>query len=411
MYLVSNILAMDARQERGLVLAKHKGIRHVSGPTWVVPSQSNEQAAYLVNVDEGTCNCPDFELRRAKCKHVYAVEVTRTVEVRADGTEVVTESVKVTRKTYSQPWAQYNRAQCEEKETVQRLLKSLCEGVATPAHTGRGPKPISFADAIFGLTWKTYLGTSGRRASTDMDACAADGSLSRDLSYNVIFKYAAKAELTPILVHLIEESARPLASIESSFAIDSTGFGTCVYRRWYDEKYGRERSEAQWLKAHAMVGVVTGIVTSVSVTESAAHDSPELPALVESTAQRFQAAEISADKAYLSNANVTAIEAVGAAPFIPFKVNSRSEGSPAWKRMWAMFVLKQGEFLAAYHKRSNVESVFSAIKRTLGGSVRSKKFTAQVNEVLAKILCHNLIVLVHAMHELGIDGDFGPADA
>jgi transposase len=400
---------MDARKQKGLVLATHKGIRHVAGPTWVVPSQSNEQTAYLVNADEGSCNCPDYELRRSRCKHVWAVEVSRTVEIKTDGTEVVTESVKVVRKTYSQPWAAYNAAQTSEKSTVQSLLRDLCDGVATPAHAGRGPKPIAFSDAIFGMAWKTYLGTSGRRASTDIDACASDGSLSRDLAYNTIFKYAAKAELTPILVRLIEESARPLASVESSFAIDSTGFGTCVYRRWYDEKYGRERSEAKWLKAHATVGVVTGIVTAVSVTESNANDSPELPALVASTAQRFRLAEVSADKAYLSNSNLTAIEAVGAVPFVPFKSNSRGEGSPAWKRMWAMFVLRQGEFLASYHRRSNVESVFSAIKRTLGGSVRSKKFTAQVNEVLCKILAHNLIVLVHAMHELGIEPDFASA--
>jgi transposase len=294
---------------------------------------------------------------------------------------------------------------------VQGLLRDLCDGVATPAHAGSGPKPIAFSDAIFGMVWKTYLGTSGRRASTDIDTCTAEGALSRDLAYNTIFKYAAKAELTPILVRLIEESARPLASVESSFAIDSTGFGTCVYRRWYDEKYGRQRSEAKWLKAHATVGVVTGIVTAVSVTESTAHDSPELPALVESTAQRFRLCEVSADKAYLSNSNLTAIEAAGAIPFVPFKSNSRGEGSPAWKRMWAMFVLKQGEFLASYHRRSNVESVFSAIKRTLGGSVRSKKFTAQVNEVLCKILAHNLIVLVHAMHELGIEPDFATTGA
>jgi transposase len=393
-----------------LVLAKHKGIRHVTGPTGVVPSQSNEQTAYLVNADEGSCNCPDYELRRAKCKHVFAVEVSRTVEVRADGTEVVTESVKLVRKTYSQPWAAYNMAQRSEKGTVQPF-SVICAMASPRPRTGRGPKPIAYSDAIFGLVWKTYLGTSGRRASTDIDACAADGSLSRDLAYNTIFKYAAKAELTSILVRLIEQSAVPLAGIETIFAINSTGFGTCVYRRWYDEKYGRERSEAKWLKAHATVGVVTGIVTAISVTDSNSHDSPELPALVESTAQRFDTAEISADKAYLSNANLTAIEAVGAVPFVPFKSNSRGEGSPAWKRMWAMFVLKQGEFLASYHKRSNVESVFSAIKRTLGGSVRSKKFTAQVNEVLCKILAHNLMVLVHAMHELGIEGDFGPVDA
>ncbi len=64
---------MDARQEKGLVLAKHKGIRHVAGPTWVVPSQSNEQTAYHVNLDEASCSCPDYELRRPKCKHFFAV--------------------------------------------------------------------------------------------------------------------------------------------------------------------------------------------------------------------------------------------------------------------------------------------------------------------------------------------------
>jgi hypothetical protein len=33
-------------------------------------------------------------------------------------------------------------------------------------------------------------------------------------------------------------------------------------------------------------------------------------------------------------------------------------------------------------------------------------FPAQVNEVLLKCLCHNLSVLVHAIHELGIDPTF-----
>ena len=30
-----------------------------------------------------------------------------------------------------------------------------------------------------------------------------------------------------------------------------------------------------------------------------------------------------------------------------------------------------------------------------------------MNEILCKILCHNLTVLVHAMHELGIEPSFG----
>lgn len=128
--------------------------------------------------------------------------------------------------------------------------------------------------------------------------------------------------------------------------------------------------------------------------------------LVEATKQRFGMTEVSADKAYLANENLTAIEAAGASPFIPFKLNSQQDGSPAWRKMHAVFVLKQEEFLAAYAKRNNAESSFSSVKRKFGGSVRSKTFTAQVNEILCKILAYNLSCLVRAMHELGIEPSF-----
>jgi transposase len=127
---------------------------------------------------------------------------------------------------------------------------------------------------------------------------------------------------------------------------------------------------------------------------------------VASTKQHFAMGQVSADRAYLSNENLTAIEAPGAAPFVPFKVNSQSDGSPAWRKMHAVFMFKQEEFLAAYGKRNNVESAFSAVKRKFGHAVRSKTFTAQVNEILCKALCQNLSVLVQAMHRLGIEPSF-----
>jgi len=46
------------------------------------------------------------------------------------------------------------------------------------------------------------------------------------------------------------------------------------------------------------------------------------------------------------------------------------------------------------------------VKRKFGSSVRAKAFPAQINEVLLKCLCHNLSVLVHAIHELGIEPSF-----
>jgi transposase len=289
------------------------------------------------------------------------------------------------------------------------LLRGLCDGVQAPARKVRGRKPITFADAACAMTMKVWTTVSGRRANSDINACTDDGHLGREVSYNSLFDYFDKPEMTPILIRLIEESAAPLASVETAFAIDSTGFGTNVYRRWFDAKYGKEMAESTWLKAHAMVGTKTNIVTSVTVTVSNSGDSPELPALLAATCKRFAVAEVSGDKAYLGNANLTAIETAGAVPFVPFKSNSRSAGSPAWRRMWGLFMYRQDEFLAHYHKRSNVEATFSAIKRKFGGSVRSKKFTSQVNEILCKILCHNLSCLVHAMHELGIEPSFGSA--
>jgi hypothetical protein len=71
--------------------------------------------------------------------------------------------------------------------------------------------------------------------------------------------------------------------------------------------------------------------------------------------------------------------------------------------------LLRDEFLEHYHQRSNAESTFSAIKRKLGGAVRSKTSVAQKNEVLCKVLAYNLTVLVHAMHELGVEPEFWEA--
>lgn len=67
------------------------------------------------------------------------------------------------------------------------------------------------------------------------------------------------------------------------------------------------------------------------------------------------------------NEILTAIEKVGAVPYVPFKSNSRGTGgSDAWRRLWHTFEARNDEFLAHYHQCSNVESTFSMIKRKFG---------------------------------------------
>lgn len=69
--------------------------------------------------------------------------------------------------------------------------------------------------------------------------------------------------------------------------------------------------------------------------------------------------------------------------------------------------LQPERVLSHYHKRSNVESTFMAIKAKFGDAVRSRTPIAQANEVFCKILCHNICCVIASMHEMGIDPEFG----
>jgi transposase len=75
-------------------------------------------------------------------------------------------------------------------------------------------------------------------------------------------------------------------------------------------------------------------------------------------------------------------------------------------RMYHFYSLHRAEFLQHYHKRSNIETTFHMIKSKFGQRLRSRTLTAQVNEALCKVLCHNLCVVIQAVHELGIETNF-----
>ncbi len=346
---------------------------------------------------------PDHETRGFRCKHIWAVEYARHRVTAPDGTTIETETVRV---TCTQNWSQYNAAQTNEKAHVGELLRGLCEGIVQPPQK-RGRPRLPLADLTHAAAMKVYSGMSGRRATTDIRACAEKGLIDNAPHYNSVHGFIERADVTPLLTTLVEESAAPLAAVESKFAVDSTGFATSTYARWFDHKYGREMSTQRWIKCHAMIGTHTNVITAVNVTESNVNDSPELPALVAATAERFDVREVSADKAYLSAKNLGAIEAVGAVPYVPFKLNSEGNGPAAWRRMWHLFSFQRETFLSHYHQRSNVETTFSAVKRLFGGAVRAKLPVAQKNEVLLKCLVYNVTCLVHGIYELGIQPAFG----
>ena len=403
---------MEERELKALeIAAKSKLTR--KGKSWLVPSQSLRGTQYTVKPDpiEPLCSCPDFESRKQRCKHIFAVEYTIEREQTPDGETLVTESLKVTRKTFSQDWPAYNTAQTHEKSELQALLYELCRSIPEPDQY-RGRPRLSLADIIFASTFKVYSTVSGRRFMTDLREAKGRGYLSKVPHYNSVFRYLEAEALTPYLYDLITTSSLPLKSVESAFAVDSSGFSTGQFMRWLDVKYGKEEDRRMWLKVHLMCGVKTNIVTSVEISDGYAHDYHFFKGLVARTGESgFNMKEVSADKAYLGGENLLVTLRHGAIPYIPFKSNSQIQTSygpksELWTRMFHFYNLHREEFLDHYHKRSNVETTFHMIKAKFGQRLRSKTMTAQVNEALCKVLCHNLCVLIQSVHELGIDATF-----
>lgn len=392
-----------SRQEKGRQLAQTARITKTA-TGWQVPSESGK-GHYLVisNGQETTCSCPDHEMRRCKCKHIFAVEFSITKTIDEQGNVTLTKTI---RKTYTQNWKAYNQSQQVEKAKFMQLLGDITSRVPQPPYTfGRPTLPIG--DMIFGMVFKTYSTFSGRRFTSDMTDAKEKGLVTEQPHYNSLFNYFAKKELTSVLCDIVTLTSLPLRTVEKDFALDSTGFGTGNFQRWYSFKHGKEISSRRWVKCHFMTGVKTNIVTSVKVTSELDNDCPQLPELVGKTAEHFEMREVSGDKAYLSVNNLEVINDVGARAFIPFKSNSQANGNGMlWKKLYHYFQLNNEDFLSHYHKRSNAETTVFMIKAKFGDAVRSKSWTAQLNEVLCKVIAHNICCLIQEMYELEISQSF-----
>jgi hypothetical protein len=251
---------MDGREERGMRIAATCNLVK-KGRAWLVPSQSGK-GRYTVVPDavEPHCTCLDHGEGGHKCKHIFAVEYAIQREENPDGSTTVVQTVTVTekiekRKTYPQVWPAYNAAQTHEKEHFLDLLADLCRGVQNPPQEGKGRPRIPAADAIFAACYKVYSTFSGRRFMSDLREAQSKGYIDHTPHFNSIFNSLENPELTPILHSLIIQTSLPMRAVEVDFAVDSSGFTTSRFVRWYDHKYGCVRQQHGWVKVHLICGV------------------------------------------------------------------------------------------------------------------------------------------------------------
>lgn len=396
-----------AREVRGLLLAaREKGVLALSPASYRVVSQhaTGNRDSYVVSFPEGRwrCTCEDFLLRHLPCKHAFAVRA------HVLGAPQLPPSPP-RRKTYPQAWPAYTQGQLSEFRLFHTLLFDLVGGVQDPRPPLTLGRPrLPFRDVLFCAVQKVYAQRSLRRAYGLFELAEGTRQIRHAPSFVLPAQLLRREDVTPILDELVAKAALPLAALEESFAVDSSGFRTTSFGAYCQETHGPSRRNI-WLKGHIIVGVRTHAIPKVVATLGTESDAPQFPGLVRgAVAAGFVMKEVYADKGYLSRENLGVAASVGATPYIPFKSNSigAPEGYPIWRRMYDLFQTERELFETHYHLRSNVEATIAAVKAKLGETLRSRDPVARMNELLCKVLAYNLTVLVHEMFEHHVVPDF-----
>src|SRR5262245_55513083 len=105
---------MNTREERGILIAAICRLTFKGG-VWHVPSQTDGDKQYRVDLSRNTCTCPDHMEGGHICKHQIAVKFVARREMSADG--IVTEQRTFSfteKKVYKRDWHAYDQAQCTE---------------------------------------------------------------------------------------------------------------------------------------------------------------------------------------------------------------------------------------------------------------------------------------------------------
>ncbi len=317
---------------------------------------------------------------------------------------------KKPKKKYTQDWRSYNLSQTQEFTMFQDILVELIDQTIQVTNpTWKVGRPFAdFKDMIFCCVMRVYFQKSSRRSTSFLTLAKGKDYIKKIPHFNTLISYYKKPEMTNVLKHLIEQSGRPLKEVELDFTVDSSGFSTTMYGRWFNARLGSYRKRRLFKKAHLVSGTKSNIVSSVEISEGYHHDSPYFKELIKTTAKNFNMREVSGDGAYSSKDNLQLVSDLGAIPYIMFRKNTigRSRGCAVWKRMFLYYQQHREEYLQHYHKRSNAESVFNMIKRKLGTNLNCRTETAQTNELLCKILAHNILVLIAEIFESKIFLDF-----
>jgi transposase len=174
-----------------------------------------------------------------------------------------------------------------------------------------------------------------------------------------------------------------------NIAVDTTGFSTQNSSIWYDIRIERQGKRKDCLKLHVSVDIDPGVIHWFTITPWNRHDSKEFEHLIKHLPEL---GNVLGDKAFSSRNNCQLIADKNRTPYLCFKKYARSnaKGKSAWIVSFRAHKRDSDAWLAVYHLRSIIESVFSSIKKRRGSFLLSRRRWMQKKELALKVFSYNI---------------------
>lgn len=272
-------------------------------------------------------------------------------------------------------------------------IDSLWEGVGRP--------PLKLYDVLICLLVKEYFQLSLRRSIGMLKLLKSAKIIDIETvpSFKTLSNYLNKPEIQKILQDLIAVTSAIFAEVETHMATDSTGISTLTRSSWYEIRVCKKSERKDHLIVHTTVGTESNVVAAIDIRIKQGEDNIIFRNHVKRVKNLFRnIKDWSGDSMYLARENCNAVAEIGANPWFRLKSNTtaKAKGSPAWKKMVNTMREKPEIAEPKYHKRSNVESTFSAKKRKFNRYVRATNNIAKINEETLAWVCYNFSIITKA---------------
>jgi hypothetical protein len=295
-------------------------------------------------------------------------------------------------------WSAYNKALVHRGNITILINRALLGNV--PTKTGKPGHPVEYADAVilFLAQLREIMRLPLRQTiGLASSICQMAGLPMALPTYATLSRRLAALDVPSNI-------SRVMPNQSIIFLPDSTGLKVSGEGEWKVKKHGAD-TRRQWVKVHLGTDYTSRGIVAVKITDHYDHDGPELPRLLDQVPAACTVSEIVGDGAYGSKGLYDEAKARDIMLLVPPPKNAIWHGdikngqlvdAPGWEtrnsyvRSCLRIGRKAWKHQSGYHRRSLAETSMYRLKRTFGGSLRSRTRPNQEAEVNIRISLLNL---------------------